>query len=112
MSKIIRPDGSCREVKNLGWLLRHSDAVLGFTVSPILNDTENELAVLLRATLDHSAPGGYVLFETQFASPSLLWRWLHRPRFQLLSVVWGRWGCYKLASTHCRQTRCMASHHP
>lgn len=67
--------------KNLGWLLRHATEVSGFTV-----EAHNTDACQVTAWLDGLEPGA--AYITTFASASVLWDWLRRPRFNGVPLRW------------------------
>lgn len=73
-------------VKNLGWLLRHSDEVFDFYVRTFkLTRGHNvNYDVILAARLH-----GARVYVTEFADRTVLKGWLDRPSFQGCTVNWG-----------------------
>tara|TARA_Y100000310_G_scaffold339913_1_gene434088 strand:- start:494 stop:781 length:288 start_codon:yes stop_codon:yes gene_type:complete len=69
-----------REVKNLGWLLRHWKEVTYFDVSP---SEFGPGGAHLVAVLKDS-----VRYETEFACASVLRGWLKRPVFKGVRLFW------------------------
>jgi len=79
---VTRPDGTAYAVKNLGWLLRNWKAVESFRVKPYrgtMRVCETQLVAYLRDGR---------IYETPFASASVLRDWLHRPVFRGCPVTW------------------------
>ena len=79
---LVYRNGKSTEVKNLGWLLRHSKDVLCFHVGVVLVDGRSIPA--LRAILNN----GHCVYETPFADISVLHEWLNRSKFKGLTVDW------------------------
>jgi hypothetical protein len=77
-SIVLRPNEKPKQVKDLGWLLRHWQKVesFGFNYSPdSRNMCDGELVARLR---------GGTVYMTGFASLSVCWNWLDRPIFRSL----------------------------
>ena len=68
----VRRNGKTKQVKNLGWLLRHWKETSSFEVS----------------TTTLTAFGDDWVFTTPYASLSVLHRFLNRPVFVGLPVAW------------------------
>lgn len=83
MSKVISPDGTEKEVKNLGWLLQHDEDVEWFEVYQYYGTPRGMWDCMLCAYLKDGRR-----FVTEFASRSILWEWLDRPKFRCLPVKW------------------------
>ena len=82
MPTVERPGGSKKEVKNLGWLLANWKLVSRITVkkhSPTFPHTD----ALLVVDMDDGR-----IFTCDFASSSLLLRFLHRPVFIGMTIHW------------------------
>lgn len=82
MPTVERPGGSKKEVKNLGWLLANWKLVSRITVkkhSPTFPHTD----ALLVVDMDDGR-----IFTCDFASSSLLLRFLHRPVFMGKDIIW------------------------
>lgn len=77
-SAVVR-GGKVKQVKNLGWLLKHWQDVSSFTVSPGARGNECLLVAHLRSG------GEYV---SDFADSSVLKAWLNRPVFKGVPVRW------------------------
>jgi hypothetical protein len=82
-SKVIAPDGTEKEVTNLGWLLRHWADVEWFEVHPYYGQYRGAWDCVLCAHLKDGRR-----YVTEFASREVLWYWLDRPKFQCLPVKW------------------------
>lgn len=68
-----------KEVKNLGWLLRHASEVESFDV---LRGSGGNDALLVATLLDHR------VYATPYASFAVLANFLNRPSFVGLPAVW------------------------
>ena len=79
MARTIDIHGNVRDVRDLGWLLRHGSEVTFFLVTPGFRGND--------ATLTAYISGG-TRYVTQFASKDVLWNFLHRPKWFGLSVDW------------------------
>jgi hypothetical protein len=92
MPSIVRFNSPHRilRVKNLGWLLRHWKEVTHFTVSSPLSRRAVYDCYLYAHLTDNRC------YESDFASTSLLWRWLQRPIFLGLTVRWFYLGEYRI----------------
>ncbi len=86
MSKVISPDGTEKEVRNLGWLLRHDEDVEWFEVHQYYQYYGDRHGVWDCTFCAHLKDGRR--FVTEFASRGVLWEWLDRPKFQCLPVLW------------------------
>lgn len=75
-SFVIRPDGSERKVKNLGWLLRHWRDVDRLTIKTF----PTHAAVLTAHMRDGTR------YVTGWASTDVMVEWLHRPVFYCTRV--------------------------
>jgi len=80
MSIVQHPDGTQREVRNLGWLLRHRWEVTSLNVT---HPADPENAAQLCAVLNDGRR-----YVTDFASLQVLWRWLHRPSMRYVPLSW------------------------
>ena len=76
-SMILKPEGTVRDVRNLGWLLRHWKDVHSFTVCPHSYKYDCWLVAYCNDG---------TIYETEFASLTVLQAWLHRPVFRNLPV--------------------------
>jgi hypothetical protein len=74
-------DGKEKPVKNLGWLLRHWKEIEYFEVGNVIL-SDNTTSHALRAV------GTNWIYETDYASLSVLHSWLNRPTFKGLIVNW------------------------
>lgn len=70
--------GRTKQVKNLGWLLKHWRDVDHFETE-MLPSGEVLMVAYLR-------DGG--TYQTNWASPNVMRQWLHRPVFRGIRVVW------------------------
>lgn len=68
-----------RPIKNLGWLLRHSDEVKSFEIKP------SELRGSDCLLVAHLYDGTY---STPFNDAKILKDWIRRPLFKGVPVVW------------------------
>lgn len=81
-AEILLPNGSIKQVKNLGWLLRNWKRVTAFRVSKYSGPTPVTDALLEAFCEDGT------LYRTPFASSTILRDWLHRPVFRTLPLDW------------------------
>ena len=80
MAKVYyKATNKSKTVKNLGWLLRHSNEVNYFQVL-VPNECYNQ--TVLKAVCDNWT---YVI---EFASSTVLHKWLNRPTFKGVTVYW------------------------
>lgn len=83
MATIWKADGSLeREVKNLGWLLRHWQDVERFIVTKYEGTAPVTDARFVAKLRDGRS------YMTDFGSALILWRFLHRRTFFTLPVKW------------------------
>jgi hypothetical protein len=100
MSYVVNPDGTSRQVTNLGWLLTHSDEVEKFEVIgnmrfirlgkirweyPDKSFYETGDSILIA----HLKDGRFYI--VQWLSYKVMLDWLHRPKFIGLPIVWFGW---------------------
>ena len=76
----VHRDGKVKQVKTLGWLLRHWKEVKSFDVSLSGNSFPSEYAL--------TAFSDDWFFTTDYASLSMLHNWLNRPVFVGLPINW------------------------
>lgn len=105
MSYVFNPDGTYREVTNLGWLLRHSSEVErveahgGNVVAFMLDGSEWSSRKELTRIPDESVGGARDslmiarlrdgrVYVTRWASYEVMSDWLSRPRFKGLPLRW------------------------
>lgn len=69
------------QIRNLGWLLSHSDNVERFTVTPYRGKSYVD-GILTARMRDGSR------YRTTYASKSILWTFLQRPKFIGLPIRW------------------------
>lgn len=81
MAQVISPEGKVKNVQNLGWLLRHWKDVESFQVFALPENT------VWRAELRANLKDGRI-YQTEFASESVLWNWLDRPVFKGALLNW------------------------
>lgn len=79
---VVRPDGSHRYVKNLGWLLRHASEVSWVHVHKPVIDIGGYNAVLTAGTRDGQ------VYAILFADKSILEDWLDRPSLSHVRPIW------------------------
>jgi hypothetical protein len=79
-SRIVRPDGEEKEVKNLGWVLRHWKDVKRFVVCLSLNPDDD--CLLVAVLKDGRA------YTSGFGARETCARFLDRPVFRGLPLRW------------------------
>lgn len=79
MPHLVKPNGATRTLKNLGWLLRNANRVEGFRF--VLSDGPDASGWEGRLVAELQDGGSFV---AGWASLSVCWDWLNRPRFQML----------------------------
>jgi hypothetical protein len=75
-------NGTTRQVKNLGWLLRHWKNVEQIQVSAPWTNAEGRLVVILGQSCAHMS------YDTLFMSRAVLHNFLDRPVFRGVPVDW------------------------
>ena len=101
MSWVVSPDNTHVGVANLGWLLRHDGDIAQFRVYPAVRCVKNRVSqkmweiptgmthtdAVLVADLEDGR-----MFVCRWASHTIMWEWLNRPRFRGQRVQWfGVW---------------------
>lgn len=83
VAKVTYPDGSEKRVKNLGWLLRHKDGVERFGV---FQNHKKGISAILQAIVWVNRQR--LVYESDFADPSILMTFLTRPSWYGVDVLW------------------------
>jgi hypothetical protein len=81
MAIVIEHDGSQREVKNLGWLLRHSAEVEWLEIQEGAQGDGCYLVAHMG-----TGPSSERRYETPFGSYRVCWNWLQRRRLAHASI--------------------------
>lgn len=102
MSYVVNKDGTYKEVKNLRWLLDHSDQVESFKVEggrtrfvaldEMVNNTHWEIPekphpLLMDSVMIANLYDGRK-YVTRWASYEVMLEWLHRPKFKGCVITW------------------------
>jgi len=88
-SYVLRSDGSRREVKNLGWLLKHRAEVAHFNVrteKTLPAGTVGRFGAILTAQIGKG--DGALTYRTEFNSRDILRDFLSRPSWRGLRCYW------------------------
>jgi len=80
--------GKMRLVTDLGWLLHHWREVSSFKVSKPSRDPFCKFGTPPEAFLEAYNQNGVLIYQTDFASSSLLWYFLDRRIFRGLDIDW------------------------
>lgn len=88
MALVTYRDGSTKEVRNLGWLLRNTDILDHVVVEegPIRKHGAHLRVFISHTQQTYAKPP--LRFDTVFASREVLHRFLDRPSLQGLTVYW------------------------
>lgn len=86
-AELIRPDGTSRQVKNLGWLRRHWKDVEGFRLVRLTQKRREypQWEGLMVAYLKGTVP--FCEYRVLWANSELMLSWLDRPIFRGLPVM-------------------------
>lgn len=79
MPLVFYPDGTTKEVKNLGYLLRNWKVVDRFEAY----SSDDKGYTTLRAIMNDGR-----IYEVDFAAKNVLWNWLKRPVFLGVPLNW------------------------
>jgi hypothetical protein len=89
MASLYDSDGrKIRDVRNLGWLLRHWKTAQRVRILPPKGAGLHEARMVVLMDAERT-PGRVAEYRTDWASSRLLWDWLRRPVLIGLPLEWG-----------------------